>query len=296
MPRKETMDATGAASLILIAVILAVNQVVIKLGNQGMQPVFMAGLRSAGALIVLLIWMRARGLKITIEPSTVPSGLLLGVLFTVEFIFLFLALDLTSVGRTSILFYSMPVWLTIGAHFLLPDERITAMKSVGLMLAVAGVAVAVLTRDGGEISLLGDAFALGAALCWGAIALAARTLPIRRTFPEMQLIWQLGVSAILLLALAPFFGPFLRDATLLHWGLLAYQSLFVAFFCFLFWFWLLGKYPASSVASFSLLTPILGVFLGAVVFDEVISMNIGLALVLVCIGLWLINRPKRAVA
>ena len=293
MPRKDSIDASGAASLILIAILLAVNQVVIKLGNQGIGPVFMAGLRSAGALAILLIWMRMRGLKFVIAPGTIPAGLLLGGLFTAEFICLFLALDLTTVGRTSILFYSMPVWLTLAAHFLLPGDQMTPVKMIGLALAVAGVAVAVLTRDGGEASLLGDAYALGAALCWGMIALVARTTRIRDTFPEMQLFWQLSISALLLILLAPLFGPLLRDVSWQHWGLLAYQSLVVAFFCFLFWFWLLGKYPASSVASFSLLTPVLGVFLGWAMLGERVGPEIGVALVLVVIGLMLINRPRK---
>lgn len=42
-----------------------------------------------------------------------PVGAWAGLLFAAEFICLFTALDLTSVARVSILFYSMPVWLAI---------------------------------------------------------------------------------------------------------------------------------------------------------------------------------------
>jgi drug/metabolite transporter (DMT)-like permease len=294
MPRKDSIDTFGAVSLIGIAIILAVNQVVIKLGNQGVGPVFMAGLRSALALVFLLIWMRLRGLRVVFEPGTVPSGLLLGALFSVEFISLFLALDLTTVARTSILFYSMPVWLTLAAHFLLPGERMGRLKMVGLTLAFAGVVVAVLSRgDNGQASLLGDFFALAAALSWGAIALSARVLPIQRAIPEMQLFWQLAISAPVLILLAPLFGPLLRDPTLFHWGLLFYQALFVASFGFLFWFNLLRIYPASSVASFSFLTPVLGVFLGWSLLDEYVGPETFVALVLVAVGIVLINRPAK---
>ncbi|MGR3710981.1 MAG: DMT family transporter [Alterinioella nitratireducens] len=294
MPRKDSMDAFGAASLIGIAVILAVNQVVIKLGNLGVGPVFMAGLRSLLALIVLLVWMRIRGIRFAIVARSVPAGLLLGALFTVEFIFLFLALDLTTVARTSILFYSMPVWLTLAAHFLLPGERMGRLKLIGLALAFAGVVLALLDRDGGgQASLLGDLLGLGAALAWGAIALAARTLPIQHEAPEMQLFWQLSVSAVLLTLLAPLFGPLLREPTLIHLGLLLYQSVFVASFGFLFWFHLLMTYPASSVASFSFLTPILGVLLGWGLLGEDVGWEILAAMVLVAVGITLINRPAK---
>ena len=255
----------------------------------------MAGLRSALALVFLLLWMALRGKRFSIEPGTVPSGLLLGVLFSVEFISLFLALDLTTVARTSILFYSMPVWLTLAAHFLLPGERMGALKLIGLALAFAGVVVAVLTRgqNGGEASLLGDIFALVAALSWGAIALATRVLPVQRAIPEMQLFWQLAISAPALILLAPLFGPLLREPTLFHWGLLLYQALFVASFSFLFWFNLLRIYPASSVASFSFLTPVLGVFLGWSLLNEYVGPETFVALGLVSVGIVLINRPAR---
>lgn len=294
MPRKDNIDAFGAASLIGITVILAVNQVVIKLGNQGLGPVFMAGLRSALALVVLLIWMRVKGIPFAIVPRSVPAGLLLGGLFTIEFIFLFLALDLTTVARSSILFYSMPVWLTLAAHFLLPGERMGRLRLIGLGLAFAGVVIAVLDRDGGgQASLLGDVLALGAALSWGAIALIARTLSIQHEAPEMQLFWQLSVSAVLLILVAPLFGPLLRDPTLFHLGLLLYQSIFVASFSFLFWFHLLMTYPASSVASFSFLTPILGVALGWGLLDEPVGPEIIAAMILVAVGITLINRPVK---
>jgi len=295
MPRKDSIDRFGAVSLIGIAIILAVNQVVIKLGNQGVGPVFMAGLRSALALVFLLLWMALRGKRFSIDPGTAPSGILLGVLFSVEFISLFLALDLTTVARTSILFYSMPVWLTLAAHFLLPGERMGTLKLIGLALAFAGVVVAVLTRGGGggEASLLGDIFALVAALSWGAIALATRVLPVQRAIPEMQLFWQLAISAPALILLAPLFGPLLREPTLFHWGLLLYQALFVASFSFLFWFNLLRIYPASSVASFSFLTPVLGVFLGWSLLNEYVGPETFVALALVSVGIVLINRPAR---
>ena len=65
-------------------------------------------------------------------PGSLGAGLLMGLIFAAEFLFLFLALDLTTVVRTSIIFYSMPVWLALMAHVGLPGERITRTKAVGL--------------------------------------------------------------------------------------------------------------------------------------------------------------------
>lgn len=294
MERKTSLDMFGILSLTGFAVLLGVNQVAIKLGNGGFQPVFMAGIRSLGALCVLLLWMRLRGVEFRIRPGTVPSGILLGVLFAIEFSCIFFALDLTTVARTSILFYTMPVWLGFAGHFLLEGERLSPMKLAGQGLAVLGVAIAVLDRGGpGEASLLGDALALLAAMCWAGIALLARGAPVSKTRPEMQLFWQLAISAPLLLILSLWFGPFIRDFEIYHLGLLIFQIVCIASLGFLFWFWLLSIYPASSVASFSFLTPILGVILGWVLLREELGASIIISLTLVCLGLILINRPAQ---
>jgi drug/metabolite transporter (DMT)-like permease len=36
----------------------------------------------------------------------------------------------------------MPIWLALAAHVLIPGERLTRLKSIGLALAFAGVVVA----------------------------------------------------------------------------------------------------------------------------------------------------------
>ena len=103
MQTRQDMDAKGAAILITLFAILAFNQVVIKLTNQGLQPVFAAGLRSAGAVFVLWGWMRLSGQRPDFARATRGAGLLLGTLFAVEFLGLFVALDLTTVSRASVI-------------------------------------------------------------------------------------------------------------------------------------------------------------------------------------------------
>jgi drug/metabolite transporter (DMT)-like permease len=297
MVRKDRIDAFGAVSLVGFSLLLGFNQVVIKVVNEGMQPVFWAGLRSLGGAVCVALWMLARGRALRPAPGTLGPGLLIGAVFAAEFLLLFIALDLTTVARSSVIFYSMPVWLSLAAHFLLPGERITRWKAAGLALAVAGVAWALLDRGasggGGAASLAGDLCALGAAVCWAGIALCARATRLMTERPEMQLLWQVGVSAPLLLAAAPFFGPFLRDPGPVHLAGLAFQVVVIVSAGFVFWLWLLARYPASGVASFGFLTPVFGVLLGWALLGEPVGASIIGALALVSAGIVLINRPPR---
>lgn len=287
------MDMAGATGLTLFAVVLAFNQVVIKVTNGGFAPVFAAGSRSLIALAALLLWVWLRGVRLEFHRRLIWSGLLLGLLFAGEFIGLYVALDLTTVSRVSVIFYSMPVWLALGAHFFLPGERLTAMRGAGLLIAMAGVVVAVLDRQGGAASWTGDILALLAAMGWAGIALSVRLTPMATARPETQLAWQLVVSAPILIGVAWMMGPLMREVAPLHVGGLLFQSLGVAFAGYLTWFVFLRLYPASAVASFSFLSPVFSVLMGWWLLDEVVGPGIWAALALVAVGLVLINRrPK----
>ncbi|MDH3263086.1 MAG: DMT family transporter [Paracoccaceae bacterium] len=295
MERKDGIDGFGAAALAGFALLFALNQVSIKVTNGGFQPVFLAALRSAIAIPCILGWMKLRGLSLRPAPGTWVAGLLVGCVFSAEFICLYLALDLTTVARSSVIFYSMPVWLALAAHFLLPGERLTPLKATGLALAFAGVAWAILDRKtaSGEASLAGDLFALGAALGWGGIALCVRVTALSRVRPEMQLLWQVVVSLPVLLLAAPFFGPLTREPGALHVAGLMFQAVVVVTFGFIGWLAMLQRYPASSVASFSFLTPVVGVALGWALLGEEVPTTVLGALALVAVGLVLINRPAK---
>lgn len=292
MQRKAQIDTFGALALVAFALNLAFNQVVIKVTNGGFGPVFLAGLRSLLAVLVLLAWMRLRGHRITLPGFSAPGGLLTGLLFAAEFICLFKALDITTVARASLIFYSMPVWLALLAHLLIPGESLTRAKILGLGLAMGGVALALVDRSAAETSIIGDLLALCAAFCWAGLAVALRRTRLQEIAPAQQLLWQLLVSAPVLLLCAPLFGPLLRDLDTLHLAGLAYQVIFVASFGFLFWFWLMSIYPASGVASFSFLSPVFSVLLGWLILGERMDVTIWTALALVTAGLVLINRAK----
>ena len=291
MAPKAQLDLAGVGMLIFFSALLGFNQVVIKVVNGGIQPVFAAGLRSAGAVLCVGLYVALRRQRLAVDASHIVPGLGIGLTFGVEFLCLFIALDLTSVSRVSVIFYTMPVWLALLAHVLLPGERLTPVKFAGLILAFLGVAWALFARgDGAESSVVGDVLALIAALCWAAIALLARGTALKTASPQVQLLWQVTVSAVLLLLAAPFFGDLLRDPGPLHaWGLL-FQIVAIATFGFLLWFWLLSVYPASSVASFGFLTPIFGVGFGWALLGEEVGPSLLGALALVAAGLWLTNR------
>lgn len=293
--KKDRIDLFGASSLVAFAMLLGLNQVMVKIVNGGLQPVFQAGLRSLCALplmILFCIWAKKR---MSVTDGSFWPGILSGTFFAAEFILLFLALDYTSVARASIFFYTMPFWVAIAAHFMFPGERLSPIRIVGLILAFVGVVLA-LARDEAPVTdqaLLGDLFCLLGAMFWAGIALLARGTKLSNSAPQMQLIYQLAVSAPLMLLAALYFGPLIRDLQPYHLMIFSAQVVLIASFGFAFWFWLLSIYPASDVASFGFLSPVFGVFFGWMILDETVSPTLLIALVFVGIGIILINQRRR---
>ncbi len=292
MERKSKIDATGAIVLLGIMAMLGLNQVGIKIVNDGIPPILQAGLRSLVALPIMFALCMFRSTKIPTRREILIPGLLTGFFFAAEFALLFQALKWTSVARASIFFYTMPFWVAVAAHFLIPGERLSLIRILGLVMAILGVTVALSTNtsQAGPYALIGDLMALLGAVGWAAIAIIARVSKFSTIKPEAQLFYQLIVSAVLLLPLAFMLGESMTEPTLTHWSIFGLQVVFVVCTCFLLWFWVLSVYPASDMASFSFLAPVFGAIFAWLILGEPMTFTIILALVLVALGILLVNR------
>ena len=291
--RKDRVDAFGASLLLGFSVVLGLNQALVKVVNDGLAPVFQSGLRSAFALPLVLGFALFMRRKLSVTDGTLCLGILNGILFSVEFCLLFLALDYTTVARASLFFYIMPVWVAIGAHFVVPGDTLNRNKLLGLGLAVMGVVIAFAGDLGAapENAWIGDLLALCGGVAWAGIALLTRATKLSTCSAEMNLLYQLAVSAIILLTIAPLFGPTVRELTDTIITIFVAQIVVVAAAGFLLWFWLLSIYPVSNMASFGLFSPIFGVFFGWLIFDDALTTTFILAIAMAGAGVVLVNTP-----
>lgn len=295
--RKDRVDLSGAFWLISFSVLLGFNQALVKLVNDGLAPFAQAGLRSVAAVLPVLIYALIMRKRLSISDGSLPLGVLNGLFFSLEFALLFLALDFSSVARVSLFFYTMPLWVAVAAHFMIAGEQLTRRKFVGLSIALAGVALGLFTgtataTDGSTRLWIGDLMALLGAGFWAGVAILLRTTRLSQVSPEMNLLYQLTVSGIVLTACAWLFYDPIREPTPLIWGAFAFQVIFVACIGFLGWIWLLNTYPVTDMASFSLLTPLFAIGFGWLIFDDEITWLFLCALALVLIGLALVNQRR----
>lgn len=290
--RHTSLDTFAASLLVVLTLSWGLNQVAIKVANAGIQPVLQAGLRSGIGCLLLLAWCRVRGVRLFERDGTVAAGVAAGALFGAEFILIFVGLDFTTVSRGIVFLYAMPFVVAVGAHFLIPGERLTVASVVGLVAAFAGVAIAFSDRLSlpSAHALIGDALCLAAAFAWGSTTLVIRTTRLNNAVPEKVLAYQLALGAVIPLCLAPFFGPFVRDPDWLVAIAFAYQAVVVVTATYLAWFWLISRYPAARLSAFAFLTPLFGVAFGGLFLSEPVSLNLIAALALVALGIYLVNR------
>lgn len=292
--RRDAIDGFAAGMMVFLTLVWGTNQITIKLANQGYDPVFLTIVRSAIACMLVYGWCVVRGIRLFERDGTLVSGIVAGLLFGSEFVLMFVALDYTTAARGTLMINTMPFWVLIGAHFLL-GERMAPSGFAGLLLAFGGVALVLsdsLSLPGPE-ALLGDAMLILAGLLWGATTIVIRRSALATASPEKTLLYQLVVSSLVLLPLLAFSGPLIRDPDWLSTASLLYQAVFIVAFTYLLWFWMVRRYPAAGLSSFTFLSPVFGVIGGGLLLGEPLSWRIFVALGMVAAGLLMVNRPRR---
>ncbi len=292
--KSRNLDLKAFVLLTVLCASWGFQQVTIKIANQGVSPVLQSGIRSVCAAILVWIWMAARREPMLEKDGTLWWGIAIGLLFAGEFVFIYLGLNYTNASRAVIFLYSSPFIVALGSQFFIPGEHLEKIQLIGLCCAFTGIIIAFkesLTSPTYKI-LIGDGMLAIAAVLWGSVTVMIKASPLVRIAPSKTLLYQLGVSAIVLPAGSLFMGePGVVLMTPLIAVCLVYQAVWVAFITYLVWFWLIRNYPVSRIASFTFLTPIFGVLAGGLLLNETISNSLLLALVLVGTGIYLVNRP-----
>ncbi|RQP22334.1 DMT family transporter [Piscinibacter terrae] len=294
--RKAHLDAVAVVSLVGCCFLWGLNQVAAKAALPEVPALQQAAVRSLGGALLVWLWAAWRGLPLFERDGTLPGGLLAGLLFATEFACIFLGLQFTTASRMVVFIYLSPFVVAMGMPFIAHAERLSRLQMAGLVGAFAGVAWAFAEGfsqpAAGDRQWIGDALGVAAGVLWGATTLAIRGSRLTAAGAEKTLLYQLAISGVMLALAALLSGPALpRSLSLVAWSSLAFQIVIVSFASYLLWFWLVRHYPATRLASFTLLTPVFGLLLGSMMLHEPITTRLMVALVAVAVGIVIVNRP-----
>ncbi len=261
-----------------------------KLGLEAFPPLWSGFLRFALGCVCVYAW--ARYVRIPIRPTREewPAMLAMGLLFTVQIALLNYGFGGTTAANGAVLIASNPIFGVLFAHFLVPGDRVSVGRAVGVVVSFAGVGL-VITRGAGLAEAgYGDWIVLASACLLGLrLAVAGRLLKrvndVRLTF------WQMVVSLPLFLAGALGWEE-------IRWenigaapvaGIL-YQGIVVAGLAFTVNFYLMRRFSPSVMISFNFVSPVAGVLLGVALLGESLSASLLGGMALGALGLVLIAR------
>lgn len=285
------IDLRGAAVALLVSIFWGANPVVIKIGLDDAPPLRLATFRFliGGAVILLWGWRRGQLAGLRIRSHEWPPLLTLGLLFALQIGSMNVATALTSAAHAALILNLYSVHTVVLAHFMIPGDRLTARRLLGVAIAYAGIVVLFAGQPGGTASLLGDVI-----MFLSAFVLAERTVYLARAvqrFDPLKLLLSqtvIGTSLFWVMSMA-------LEPTPTRWtsGLgasLFFQGVVVAGFNFVINLWLLKRYRPSALVPFFLTQPLFGVVTAAVLTGDRLTVELLVASLAVAVGIGLSAR------
>jgi O-acetylserine/cysteine efflux transporter len=277
-----------------------VNFVVIKVGLHGMPPMLLGALRFTLAAFPAVFFVRRPQL---------PLRWLLAYGLTIsfgQFAFLFAAMYVGMPAGLASLVLQAQAFFTLGLASVFLHERFRVQNLVGLVAAAAGLAVIGL-QGGHTMTAAGFLLTLCAAASWALGNIVTKRLA--KVDLVGLVVWASLIPPLPFFALSYVFEGPQRIAT--AFSAISASSVFaVVYLAFVatllgysLWSQLLSRYPASQVAPFSLLVPIIGLASASLLLGEQLGpMQIAgaafvmMGLVINVLGRWMVQRLEAALS
>jgi drug/metabolite transporter (DMT)-like permease len=219
----------------------------------------------------------------------------LGVLFFFLFPLLFNAsLIFTTAARGALALSTLPLMtMLIGAA--LRSEPLTGRKTSGVVVAMIGVALALLpglnTAPVG--AWRGDLLMVAAALCMAFYSVWSKPF-IRRSGAITFTVLAMAAGAACLVLTSLWHGSFAPVAFLRapQWFAILYLGVFGSAFSFFLWSLALGNTTPTRVAISIAVNPISASIVGAALLDEPLRWNLLLGIATVFTGIWIATTQR----
>lgn len=284
----------GFAAILIITVLWGSNYSAIKITNAGFSPIFTSFLRSVIASVLGIGYCLAIRQNLFHRGALFFHGLVVGILFGLEFAFLYLGMLFTDSARAVIFVYLSPFVVAAGAHLFL-GERLSPLKWTGLFLAFGGLVSVFYGKPShyNRLMFIGDMLEIVAAFVWGATTLYIKKYLAGKMHPINTFLYQLVFSVPVLFLCSYFLETqWIRAPGTVQMASLGFQSVIVAFISYLAWFKLIHDYPVARLSVFTFLTPVFGVLFAALFQHEQITAGLMAGLLMVCAGIYVTNYTR----
>jgi drug/metabolite transporter (DMT)-like permease len=204
------------------------------------------------------------------------------------------ALVYTTAARGALAMSTLPL-LTMIAGAVLGIERLTFRKATGVLIAIGGVATALVTglAAAPKDAWHGDLIMIAAASCMALYNVWSRPL-IKRSGPLAYVTATMAAGASLLAVIAGFTGGFavVFDFGRPQWIAILYLGLIASSLSFFLWVSALERTTPTRVANTLTVNPVTASILAALILSEPIGLNLLLGVIAVAIGIWIASTEQ----
>lgn len=284
-------------ALLALYIIWGFNWVVMKEATLFFPPVLFSCYRfviGAVVLIGITLWCRMPLPTKRYWPWIIVTGLLQIAVNNAA-----VQIGVTSLGAglVAVVNYSMPVWMSILAYFML-HETLTKRKILGIVLSMVGMYVLM------NVDIIGDMTGLlltiGGAIAWAVAAVIVKyqdkvmhRQQQKETCTMIQYTtWQIAVGALFLWVYAMLFEQGQVTWSPMAVSCLAYNGVLASALAFFLWNYILTKMEASKAGVASLGVPVVGVICNVIFMHEAVHWNTAVGMILILAGIFLIVAQR----
>lgn len=286
------ISRTSWLTMTLLALIWGGSFLSIRMALEEVGVLTTVAFRVGLAAAALWAFVLARGLPVPRGARWVGACLFLGFFNNiVPFCLIVWGQTHIPSGLAGILNASNVIFSVGLAALMFRDERLTARKSLGIMLGLAGVA---LTIGPGvlshlDLTSLGQLAILGASLSYAISSIFSRHA-LSNVRPEVVAAGMLSVSSLAMVPAAIWIegAPSLAYSGQ-TWGALLYISLISSAFAYILYYRVLLTAGAGNVSLVTLMIAPVAVMLGAMTYGETLPPAAYLGLVLLALGMLVID-------
>ena len=282
-------------SLILVAIIWALNFTVIKVSLEQMDAFSFNGLRFIFAAVILCVALWQKGQKLRFKKEHWIPLFLLGLLGNLVYQMVFIiGIDLTLAANAAVMLGTIPIWVAVLSHFF-TDEKLTRIKTLGALVAFSGVALIIAGGKNpisfGSTTFIGDVIVVISAIVWATYTILSKKY--LKVYTPTQYSTLMAIIGVLTLTSVGVPSIVDIDWEALTWEAyvgVIYSGAFSVGLAYLIWNNGIIKIGAVRTAAYQNLVPVLGLIFGIILLNEELTLKQYIGAFLVISGIIISRR------
>jgi O-acetylserine/cysteine efflux transporter len=279
--------------IIVVCIIWGYNWVVMKMAMDLFPPVLFSALRFLVASLFLAIILVYKRIPLPKKEDWKWYALCGLLSITYTYIIVQIGLMHLSIGVVSILQLTMPFWVSIMAHFLIPGEKLTPMKIAGIAVGFTGLffvfGVDISHLQGGSFAFFFKLIVVTGGFAWG-----LGNIIIKKYLQDHDRIqftsYHMFIGTIALF----IFSFFYENNYTITWNWIAvycllYTGIIASALSYIVWFYVLSKTEASTASVALLSVPVIGTLSSWLFLNETLEWTTIWGIVLVLFGICVVN-------